>query len=137
MSAVEQEQARQAEHSLALQLRIEDLEDQSRWNNLRLCGLPEATGPEDLRDTVDAIFCWVLDSVPPESLELDLVHRALSPSSTDPNMPCNIICCLHRYTHKEDILRKAWTMETIDFDGATIKILPDLSKATLQRQALV
>lgn len=121
---------------VALQLHLKDLEDRSRSNNLRLHGLPEATGSEDLRETAVAIF-RVLDTVPLEPLELNQVHRVLSPKSTDPNRPRDVICRLHRYTHKKMILMKAWTMRTTDFDSDAIKILPVLSKATLQRRALL
>lgn len=43
-----------------------------------------------------------------------------------------MICYLHYYTHKENIIRKAWEAGDLEFDGAPVKILPDLSRATLQ-----
>lgn len=49
------------------------------------------------------------------------------------NRPRDVICRLHHYCHKESITRKAW--EAGDFDGVTVKILPDVSRATLQRRA--
>lgn len=106
--------------------------DRSRRNNLRLRGIPEATGPEDLVETVTAIFHKLLDS-PPPSLEIDRVHRTLGPKSTDPSRPCDVLCRLHRYAKKEVILRRAWELGDLDFDGANIQILPDLSRATLLR----
>lgn len=78
VSALEHSQASQATTPVDLQLRLEDLEDRSRQNNLRLQGLPEAIGAEDLEATVVAIFQKVLDD-PPPSLELDRVHRSLGP----------------------------------------------------------
>lgn len=33
---------------------------------------------------------------------------------------------------KEEIIRRAWSLGTIDYKGATIQILPDLSRYTLQ-----
>lgn len=48
-----------------------------------------------------------------------------------------MICRVHHYSHKELLLRKAWEKEDTEFDGATLKILPDLSRATLQRRALL
>lgn len=44
MSALENAQATQMATAVDLQLHLEDLEDRSRRNNLRLWGLPEATG---------------------------------------------------------------------------------------------
>lgn len=35
------------------------------------------------------------------------------------------------------MLQKAWEKRDVDFDGATLCILPDLSKATLQHRAIL
>lgn len=56
MAAVETQQTAQTATVLTQQLHLEELEDQSRRNNLRLRGLPEATGTEDLAATALAIF---------------------------------------------------------------------------------
>lgn len=124
----------QVDTAVALQLA---LEDRSRRNNIRLRGLPEATGREDLEATTTAIITTLLGAETPGNLELDRVHRALGPRPTDPGRPRDVICRLHHYTHKDAITRKAWELGLIDFDGAPIKILPDVSRATLQRRALL
>lgn len=49
----------------------------------------------------------------------------------------DIICRVHHYSHKELILLKAWETGDIDFDEASLWILPDLSRMTLQRRALL
>lgn len=136
VSALERTQASQTATAVDLQLHMEDLEDRSRRKNLRLRGLPEATGSEDLEATVVAIFQKVLGTAPPK-LELDQVHRTLGPKSPDPDRPRDELCRIHRYTQKDLILRKAWDYGEVEFDGAPIKILPDLSRATLQRRALL
>lgn len=38
----------------------------------------------------------------------------------------DVVCRLHRYPLKEQILRAAWEAGETDFDGAPIKILPHL-----------
>lgn len=48
-----------------------------------------------------------------------------------------MICHLHYFSHREAILQKAWEAGTIEFNGVQLKILPDLSSATLQRRALL
>lgn len=120
VSPLERCQEAQATTAVDLQLHLEDLEDRSRRINLE--------------ETVVAIFQNVLGA-PPTSLELDRVHRTLGPKSPDPDRPWDVLCRLHRYTQKEIILRKAWDHGEVEFDGASIKILPDLSRATLQRRA--
>lgn len=69
--------------------------------------------------------------------EFDRIHWALGPRSDDSARPCNVICRLYHYTHKETIARKAWEMHKLELDGVALKILPDISRATLQRQALL
>lgn len=113
------------------------IEDRCRRNKLRLRKLPEATGPKDLAETAAAIFRKISDEILPANLEFDRIHRALGTHSTDPNQPRDVICWLHHYTHKEAIICKAWEAGNIDFDGVTVKILPDLSRAALQRSALL
>lgn len=57
--------------TIDLQLHLEGMEDRSRHNNLRLCGLPEATEAEDLRATAIDIFRQIAGSAIPESLQID------------------------------------------------------------------
>ncbi|KAM9330759.1 uncharacterized protein PAF06_017819 [Gastrophryne carolinensis] len=79
-------------------LHLDDLENRSRRNNIRLRGLPE---------------------------------------SADPNRPWDVICRLHYYSVKEEILRKAWERDRICFDGATIQIFPDVSRRSLHMRGLL
>lgn len=134
--SLEQARESQAIEVQEMQLHIEEMEDRSRRNNLRLRGIPEATGSEDLAETVTAIFHRLLET-PPPTLEIDRVHRTLGPRSADPARPRDVLCRLHRYAQKETILRKAWENGDIDFDGAHVQILPDISRATLQRRAML
>lgn len=116
-----------------MQLHLEEMEDRSRRNNLRI---PEATGPEDLAETATAIFRMLMAD-PPPNLEIDRIHRTLGPKSTDPARPRDVLCRLRKYAQKETLLRNAWDQGEIEFDGAHIQILPDLSRATLQRRAML
>lgn len=102
IAALERSQEPQAATAIDLQLHLEDLEDRSRHNNLRLRGIPEATGSEDLAATVTAIFQEILGASPP-SLELHRVHRALGPKSNDPDRQRDVLCRIHHYNQKEHI----------------------------------
>lgn len=113
-----------------MQLHLEDLENQSRRNNLRLRGLPEAMGPENLQETVRAILHKILDFDPPVTREFYRVHRALWPKPTDPGRPRNVICRFHRCVLKEPVLRASWAKEQIEFGGAEISIFPDVPNDT-------
>lgn len=50
--------------AVALQLDLEDFKDWSCRSNLRLRGLPEAMGMEQLAETITAVFHKVLDPPP-------------------------------------------------------------------------
>lgn len=134
MTAIEALQNSHNEALVSQQLHAEDLEDRSRRNNLQLRGLPEATGVEVLTDTAIAIFRSIAGA---ERVELDCIHRALGPKSTDPARTRDVICRPYHYVHKEHIVRQAWEAGDLDFNGVSIKVLPDLSRATLQRRAML
>lgn len=119
-----------------MQLHLEELEDRSRRNNLRLRSIPETIGPEGLEATVIALFHKVLKT-PPLSLELDRVHRIPGPRSSDLDRPRDVLCRLYSYQQKEIILRKAWEHGDAEIEGRSVKILPDISRATLQRRAIL
>lgn len=122
VGALEKAQTIQATTAADLQLHLEELEDRSRRNNLRLGGRPESSGVEDLQVTVNAIFQVVLKSSQ-KTVELDRIHRAVGPRSNDPERPRDFVCRIHHYP--ELILRTAWEAGDIYFNRALIKILPD------------
>lgn len=95
LKAQEEQQAKHTTQLLALHLHVEDLEDISRRNHLRLQDIPEVEGPEDLQQIMTMLFQMVLDSTDP--IRLDRVHRAIGPKPLDAGRPREVICCLHQY----------------------------------------
>lgn len=85
----------------------------------------------------EAIFRRLPGDPFPPRLKFDRIHRALGPRSPDPNRPWDMICRRHHYSHKESTTRKAWEAGDIDFDGAVVKILPDVFRGILQRRAML
>lgn len=71
-------------------------------------------------------------------MELDNVHRIPGPraplpaqrASADPDLPRDVLCRVHFFTIKEEILHLAWKKGMIDFDEAPIRIFPDISRQT-------
>lgn len=84
-----------------------------------------------------AIFSKILGDTSPYDMEVDPVHRTLGPKSNDPAHPRDVLCRIHFYNTKEEILHKAWRQQTIDFDGDQITLLSDLSRNTLRRRAIL
>lgn len=70
LAELEAAQRSHMEATIAMQLHMEDLEDRSRRNNVRIKGLPEATGSEDLPETVSAIIAQLLEDSLPANLRV-------------------------------------------------------------------
>lgn len=120
-----------------IQLKLEEIEDRSRRKSLRFRGIPETFERKRLQETIHAI-CLQLTVTPlPQTLEFERIHRSLGPRSVNEDRPRDVICCFHRYSDKEIISRVSWEAGEIKYEGSQIKILPDLSRATLQRRAML
>ncbi|XP_056372467.1 uncharacterized protein LOC130267160 isoform X2 [Hyla sarda] len=90
----------------ALAEHLDDVENRSCRNNIRIRGLPTATRSQDLQPTVIGIFNMLLGCLPETHIEIDRVHRVLKAPSTDPARPRDVICSIHCYTLKEQIMPK-------------------------------
>lgn len=121
-----------ADRVAQLQLLVDDLENRNRRRNIRIRDLPEATGQADLKATVTAIFNACLDRAADTVIAIDRVHRTLGPRSPTENRPRDVLCCLHNYSVREDVLQASWRKGSIDFDGAQVTLLPDVSRKTFQ-----
>lgn len=119
------------------QLRIEDSENRSRRNNIRIQGVPEATSGTDLKPTVVSILNQVLGREVTSPIELDRVHRVGGMGGDRSDRPRDVLCRVHYYTLKEEIMRKAWRLGPVEFDGSTVHLYPDLSRNTLYMRRAV
>lgn len=137
LERLERIQAKQEETIKDLTLHIEDLEDRGRRNNLRIKGLPEPEGREDLPAIVREIFHQLFDAPAETAIKIDRVHRALGPRSGDPNRPRDVLCRLHHYSTKEDLSRLAWRKGSLSYKGAKLQFFSDVSRGTLQRRAIL
>lgn len=123
-------------HRMAL-YKIEDQENRNRQNNIRIRGLPEATGDDNLLPSLRGIFNGLLGQAADYPLKIDRAHRALRPRNLSSETPQDIICRLHYYEEKELIMRKAREQTPLDFDGTSLLFFPDLARQTLEcRRAL-
>lgn len=93
-------------------------------------------GAEDLEGKLQELFREVLKE-PLAAVEIDRAHRAMGPRAEDQDRPRDVICRLLRYAQKDRIVRGAWERGTVSVDGAPVTILPDLSRATLRRRAML
>lgn len=109
----------------SLQSSLEDLENRNRISNLRICGIPEAI--EDLQSTATALFQEFAPFIPIERLEMDRIHRSLTPRKED-GPPRDIIIKLHYFRTKEQLLEAAHSKESLIFQGHRCQIYQDPSQ---------
>lgn len=119
-----------------MQRHVEHLDNRGHRNNIRIRGLPESEGPEELHDTLQTLFNNLLGDPPNKPIEMDCAHRALR-SKGPISRPRNVICRVHSYPLKEDIKRKACTIKKVVFENTQIQLYPDLSWITLQKRRLL
>lgn len=70
------------------------------------------------------------------TIKLDRVHRVAGPRNPPANRPRDVLCRVQYYCIREDILRTTWRMGWVEWDGAKVTILPDISKITLAMQRI-
>uniref|UniRef100_A0A803JBI8 L1 transposable element RRM domain-containing protein n=1 Tax=Xenopus tropicalis TaxID=8364 RepID=A0A803JBI8_XENTR len=114
--------------------KIEDSDNRSRRNNLRIRGLPETV--TDLQAAVNDIFNALVPNLPKERLECDRIHRALRPlREGDP--PRDIILRLHYHQTQVAILQASRQKNTLEHDGHQFQIYTDLAPITLQKRKIL
>lgn len=116
---------------LDMALRVMDLENRSRRSNIRLRGIPESVKNDDLKGTVTGIFNQYLGKPNDEVIIIDRVHRATFFKAGNNDKPRDVLCKIHYFSVKEQIMREAWSKGPIDFQGTKIMLLQDLSRKTL------
>lgn len=82
--------------------KLEDQENQSRRQNLRICALPEKNC-EDLRKTMNLIFNPLLDKGVDECLKIDRIHWVRKPKQIAADRPRDIIVRFQKYEEKAEI----------------------------------
>ncbi|CAH2220655.1 Hypothetical predicted protein [Pelobates cultripes] len=126
---------RQENLLLTLRRQVEDLENRSRRQNIRIRGLPE---PDvvPLQDTARTLFRHILGRECPEDIQFDWIRRALGPPRQD-GKPRDVLCCLHAYRLKEALMAASRGTDRIMFQGAEVALFQDLSSLMLDaRRAL-
>lgn len=80
-----------------------------------------------------ALFQELQRAIPIDRLEMDRVHRALTPNKSD-GPPHNIIAKFNFYRTKEQLLSAARNKETINFQGHNYQLFADLSQLTINKR---
>uniref|UniRef100_A0A803J6A6 L1 transposable element RRM domain-containing protein n=1 Tax=Xenopus tropicalis TaxID=8364 RepID=A0A803J6A6_XENTR len=122
---------------LELQRQTEDQENRSRRNNIRVRGIPETVQNEEIHAVLLQIFNSILKKEPDSEIKIERAHRVQKPKAAPLNAPRDILCCLHNFALKEQILLKARDISNLTYEDNTIKLFQDISKTTLTKRKLL
>lgn len=137
MDAMEERLHIQHQRLIRLQLQTEDSENRSRRNNVRIRVIPEAVAGSGLRDSVTVIFNQLLENPPDTLIELDRVHMVPTARNPDQSTPRDVLCRVHFFRIREDIIRAAWQKGPLDFEEVEIQVYPNLCRQTKNRRHLL
>lgn len=133
-SALENKVLAQQRELQDLRLHIDDLENRSRRNNLRIKGMPESVEDKDIHTALNSIFSELIGKEDSQNLGIERAHRVYRPKGNTSDMPRDILCYLLSFSLKEEILKKARLAKSINYDGGDITIYQDISKFTLDKR---
>lgn len=120
-----------------LKLHLDDLENRSRRNNLRLKGIPESVPDKEIPLLLTQIFNELLGLPEDNDVGLQRAHRVYRPRSSENDRPRDVLCCLLCFRTKEEILAKSRIAKKIEHDGSEISIFQDISRFTLYLRNLL
>lgn len=93
-----------AEQISKLQLKVADLEDHSRRNNLKIRGVPKAVKPNDLIPYLQQLFLKTIPNLTPKDLLMDRAHRIPKPAHLPDTVPRDVLTRIYFYHIKERLL---------------------------------
>lgn len=120
-----------------LALQVLDLENRNRRDNIRIRGIPESVGQEELGEIVTSILNYYLDRPPNEPVKIERMHRVAGSRSARGGPPRDVVCKLHHYPQKDAIIRAGWEKGPMEVRGAQVIILQDLASKTLYMRKLL
>lgn len=122
----------QKKESYSLKSHLDDLENRSRRNNLRIKGLTESVTDDEITQVLTQIFCELLGKEENFDLGFQRVHRVYRPKNVNVDSPRDILCCLLDFKIKEEIFRKARMAKKIVYEDREVTIYQDISRYTLE-----
>lgn len=130
------------ESQVKLQLeKLDEMENRSRRNNVRLVGLPEN---EEGRDAGKFLESWIpsILEMKDTALALERAHR-VGPrpqaengagANAAPRRPRTLIMKFLNYRQKEEVLRAAKDKGTVKYKDQAIRFFPDVTAETHRKQ---
>uniref|UniRef100_A0A8C5N7I9 Reverse transcriptase domain-containing protein n=1 Tax=Gouania willdenowi TaxID=441366 RepID=A0A8C5N7I9_GOUWI len=111
--------------------RLENFENQSRRQSLRIVGLNEGS---EGRTPVEFFEKWIPDvlGMQTDRIKLDRAHRTGPPTRlSGKEGPRAVLVRLHDYTNKQKILQAARNRGTLSIDGSNVSFYQDFSRGVV------
>lgn len=117
-----------------LERNLEDLNNRTRRNNVRIIGVPEGAEAGNMLAFLSAQLPKLLrlDFSPP--LEFERAHRVPLHPGPHAKQPRPIILRVLRHQQALQIMSAAKSLVPISFEGRNISFFPDFSKGTVERR---
>lgn len=115
----------------AMRLKMADIEDRARRNNIKFRGVPEMVKPAEITTYLQKLMMTVLPSLSPADITIDRAHRLPKPSFLPEQTPRDVIARIHFYHIKDQLMRFARQHPSLPDPYAGIALYADLSQATL------
>lgn len=117
-----------------MKLKLANLEDRSRRNNVKIRGIPEKVKPPDLKDYFIYIMKAVLPDVPQEDLIIDCIHRLPRPKHIASHLPRDTIVRIPFYHTKDNFMAATRRRDSLPSDLQDLSFFADLSAFTMQQR---
>ncbi|KAG9266222.1 LINE-1 type transposase domain-containing protein 1 [Astyanax mexicanus] len=122
--------------NVTLTSKVDDLENRSRRQNLRIIGLPEGSEGQSPSTFISQLLVEIMgEEIFPQPPELDRAHRALVAKPAQGERPRAVIVRFHRFQEKERALRWAREHPSTMYQGKKILFFPDMSSSLARRRA--
>lgn len=126
-------------HALQVQEKVlaqlTDLEARSRRNNIRIHGVPEGAEGDNIEDFIDKFIQTQL-SLPNVALNIQRCHRSLGTKPPPGANPRSVLVYLQDFKTKDMVLRSAWKMKEILYEGKRVFFEQDYpTEVVMKRKA--
>lgn len=114
-----------------LKLKVADLEDRSRWNDIKFCGIPENVENNDLKKFLQIMIIDLIPTLQNQELVIDRAHRLPKPPHILEKLSRDVIAKINFFQMKDMLMQYARHHTQLPDPYAVIVLYSDLSQATI------
>uniref|UniRef100_H3AX75 L1 transposable element RRM domain-containing protein n=1 Tax=Latimeria chalumnae TaxID=7897 RepID=H3AX75_LATCH len=112
----------------AMAEKMDDLENRSRRNNIRIVGFPEGVEKGNPAAFLASVLPSILQLPPDTHLNIERAHRSIGPRPGPDQRPRAFVVKLLQFPTRDRLLRAAREKNRLEWNGNRISLFPDLSK---------